>query len=208
MNDLLRRLALSFIPIFVALDAIGNIPFFLSLTEGLEHGERLRVADVCTAVATIIALAFMLGGRFVFGLMGISVLDFRIAGGILLLVLSTHMLIVGKTVNAAPEDIAVFPLASPLIAGPAVLTTTLLLTGTLGFLPTLFSLLVNMGITWAVFRNANRIELLITKQGAKAFSKLVEILLAAIAVMMIRSGIESAVSQFMAGLQSSCSAGG
>jgi len=199
MNDLLHRFVLSFIPLFVALDAVGNIPFFLSLTDGIEPGERTRVANVSTLAAAAIALFFMLGGRFVLNLMGICVCDFRIAGGALLLVLSTHMLIAGKTVNVAPEEVAIFPLATPLMAGPAVLTTTLLLVGTLGFVLTLFSLILNMAITWAVFRNAHRIELLITKQGAKAFSKVMEILLAAIAVMMIRSGVEGAILQFIAG---------
>jgi len=202
MNSLLHRFVLSFIPLFVAVDAVGNIPLFMNLTEGLDNGERRRVANVCTLVAMVIALAFMLGGRFVLSVMGISVCDFRIAGGALLLVLSTHMLIAGKTVHVAPEDVAIFPLASPLIAGPAVLTTTLVLVGTMGFAPTLLSLALNMAITWAVFRNAGCIELLITRQGAKAFSKVVEILLAAIAIMMIRSGIEGAIIQFMARIES------
>lgn len=199
MGNLLHSFILSFIPVFVATDAIGNIPLFVGLTEGLPDPERRRVANISVLMATSIALAFMFGGRLVFEVMGITVPDFRIAGGVLLLVLSTHMLIAGKAAVGAPlEDVAIFPLASPLIAGPAVLTTTLVLAARPGnFVPTLISLILNMGITWVVFRYCHRVEMIITKQGAKAFSKVVEILLAAIAVHMIRVGLEEAGMEFV-----------
>jgi len=190
---LLESFILTFIPVFVATDAIGNIPLFVGLTEGLDQRERNRVANMSVLMATAITLLFMLFGRLVFSIMSISVPDFRIAGGILLLVLSTHMLIAGKTTREVGGDVAVFPLASPLIAGPAVLTTTLVLTGTRGLGMTLVSLVLNMAITWVVFRQCHRIEMLITRQGSKAFSKVVEILLAAIAVSMIRKGLEAII---------------
>ena len=193
MKEFLNDFILCLIPVFVATDAIGNIPMFAGLTEGLSDHERKRVANMSVLMASIIALAFMFGGKLVFDVMEISQADFRIAGGVLLLVLSTHMLIVGKTVNVSMEDVAIFPLASPLIAGPAVLTTTLVLAAKPGnFVPTLISLVLNMWITWIVFRNCHRVEMIITKQGSKAFSKVVEILLAAIAVHMIRVGMQEA----------------
>ena len=191
MTKFLNDFVLSFIPLFIATDAIGNIPLFVGLTESLSDKERKRVANMSVLMASIIALAFMFGGKLVFDIMGISQADFRIAGGILLLVLSTHMLVVGKAVSAATEDVAIFPLASPLIAGPAVLTTTLVL-GSQHFVATLISLILNMGITWVVFRNCHRVEMIITKHGSKAFSKVVEILLAAIAVHMILTGLQEA----------------
>ncbi|HUS57062.1 MAG TPA: MarC family protein [Planctomycetota bacterium] len=191
MNEFLKSFLLTFIPLFVATDAIGNIPLFVALTEGLSQRERNRVADVSVLMATIIVLLFMIGGQLVFSLLEISVADFRIAGGILLLVLSTHMLIAGKTTAGAGGDVAIFPLASPLVAGPAVLTTTLVLGSSHGLLMTLLSLVLNMAITWGVFRKCGRIEMLITRQGSKAFSKVVEIILAAIAVSMIRHGLET-----------------
>jgi len=198
MKEFLEDLILSFIPVFVATDAIGNIPMFVGLTDGLSDLERKRVANISVLMASIIALAFMFGGKVVFGIMGITVSDFRIAGGVLLLVLSTHMLIAGKAAGSPAEDVAVFPLASPLIAGPAVLTTTLVLAARPGnFIPTLISLVANMGITWVVFRYCHRVEMVITKQGSKAFSKVVEILLAAIAVHMIRVGLEDAAAEFL-----------
>ena len=198
MKEFLEDLILSFIPVFVATDAIGNIPMFVGLTDGLSDLERKRVANISVLMASIIALAFMFGGKVVFGIMGITVSDFRIAGGVLLLVLSTHMLIAGKAASSPAEDVAVFPLASPLIAGPAVLTTTLVLAARPGnFIPTLISLVANMGITWVVFRYCHRVEMVITKQGSKAFSKVVEILLAAIAVHMIRVGLEDAAAEFL-----------
>jgi len=192
MQEFLYQFFRAFVPVFVAIDAVGTIPLFVSLTDGFDPAERRRVADLCTLVAGIIILSFMAVGKAVLSAMGVTVYDFRIAGGILLLVLSTHMLIAGKTTRLKSEDVAIFPLASPLIAGPAVLTTTLVLTSTRGWAVTLASLAVNMLIAWAVFRNAFRIETVIGRHGARAFSKVVEILLAAIAVTMIRTGIQDA----------------
>jgi len=193
MLGFLHQFLRAFIPVFVALDAIGTIPLFVSLTDGFDKAERRRIANQCTLAAAIIILVFMAVGKAMLNAVGIAFYDFQIAGGLLLLALSTHMLIAGRTTSLTTQDVAIFPLASPLIAGPAVLTTTLVLIGSRGWLPTLASLMANLLIAWIVFRRAHRIEMLITRQGAKGFSKVVEILLAAIAVSMIRSGIQKAI---------------
>jgi len=198
MSDTLQQLLLAFIPVFVAMDAVGNIPFFVALTREMSMEERRRVANVTVLMAAIIILGFVFAGKAVFRVMGITVADFRIAGGILLLVLSTYMLIVGKGTNGEPREVAVFPLASPLVAGPATLTTALMLVGTRGWILTVVSVFLNLAITWVIFRYSDYIERVITRQGSKAFSKVVEILLAAIAVMMIRCGIEESIRAFVA----------
>jgi len=185
----MQNFLLAFIPMFVAVDAIGNVPFFLSLTEGFSPAERSRVAKVSVLVATVIILVFVVGGRLIFLLMGITLIDVRIAGGILLLAFSIHMLLTGKSQLTGTEDIAIFPLASPLLAGPAVLTITLVLSKSRGPLITLASVVINMAIAWVCFRYASSVERILTRQGTKAFSKVVEILLAAIAIMMIRHGV-------------------
>jgi multiple antibiotic resistance protein len=125
--------------------------------------------------------------------MGITVSDFKIAGGILLLSLSVNFLLPGKTKGfASPphgRDVGIFPLGTPLITGPAVLTTTLMIIDEYGLAPTYISLILNMTIAWAVFIKSDLIMNLVGIGGTRAFSKVADILLASIAITMIRGGV-------------------
>lgn len=189
----LRPLApyiLSFIPIFVAVNALGNIPLYLSLTDGMKLSQRHKVVTSSLVVATVIAILFMFIGNILLRFMGVTVPDFRIAGGILLLILSVHLLLPGEERRGrATTDVGVFPLGTPLITGPAVLTTVLVMREAYGIFPTTVSLILNMGITWSVLWKADIIIRFIGKGGSRALSKVADIFLAAIAVMMIRIGV-------------------
>lgn len=185
---------LSFIPIFVAVNALGNLPLYISLTDGMKPKARHKVILNSLIVATIIAVAFMLIGKLILRLMGVSVSDFKIAGGILLLILSVHLLLPGEEKRGhATTDVGIFPLGTPLITGPAVLTTVLVLTDVFGLIPTALSFILNMGITWFVLSQADLFIRLMGKGGTRALSKVSDIFLAAIAVTMIRSGVMDVV---------------
>jgi len=186
----LRPYLLSFIPVFVAVNSIGILPVFLSLTEGMDRSDRRRTIYTSVLTATILALSFMFLGKWLLLFMGITIADFRVAGGLLLLVLSVNLLFPkederGKLHN----DVGAFPLGTPLITGPAVLTTVLVLSGTRGFAPTSVSLTLNMCIVLLVFLKADLLSKVMGRTGMKAFSKVAHILLAAIAVTMMRKGI-------------------
>src|SRR2546423_2548301 len=117
-----------FIPMFVAIDPFGMVPIFLAVTDGLSDECRRRVSFEAVLAATAIALAFMFAGRWLFDFLGITAADFKIAGGAILLVLAVlDLLITGKPAVHEPEIVGIVPLAMPLIAGPATLTTTLVL---------------------------------------------------------------------------------
>jgi multiple antibiotic resistance protein len=184
---------LTFIPIFVAVDAIGNIPLFISLVEGLSKKQRQKVIIDSVTTATVVAILFVLIGKWVLGVVGITISDFQIAGGILLFVIAVRLLLPGtyKTLlsNGHEKDIGVFPLGTPLITGPAVLTTTLMMRDSFGVFPTFISLLVNMLIVWFTLAKADSIMRLMGAGGTRAFSKIMYILLAAIGVMMVRKGL-------------------
>lgn len=185
---------LSFIPIFVAVDCLGTIPIFLSLTERMGHKQHRIVIFHSVATATIIAILFMVIGKFILHVIGVTINDFKIAGGILLLVLSINLLLPGKFkgeyfLSSKEGDIGVFPLGTPLITGPAVLTTTLIVLDSFGALATFVSLILNMLVVWVTFIFAERLMRLMGSAGIRAFSKVAYILLAAIAIMMIRKGI-------------------
>ena len=184
---------MTFIPIFAAVDALGNIPLFIALTHSLNKRHKQKVIQESIITATIIAVLFMFLGKAILRLLGITVADFQIAGGILLLVISTHLLLAGKrkgsVLTEGSADVGIFPLGTPLVTGPAVLTMTLMMVDSFGALPTFISLVLNMFIVWLTFRYTEFFVRIIGESGMKALSKIMYILLAAIAVMMMRKGV-------------------
>jgi len=188
--DLAKASLLSFIPIMVALDAPGTLPLYVAMTEGIRKHERRKIVRQSILTALLITIGFVFLGRAVFNALGILVEDFMIAGGIVLLIIAvTEIVRAGERKILISPTIGVVPFGTPLIAGPAMLTTTLVLVGTYGYLPVILSLIVNILLAWAVFAQADRIIRLIGISGSRAFAKIAALLLAAIAVKMIRSGI-------------------
>jgi len=193
MMQILNTFLLAFIPIFVAVDSIGNIPLFVSLVEGTTKEERHKIIVQSITTATVVAIAFMFAGRWVLSFIGITIPDFQISGGALLFIISMRLLLPGssKTLfsNNHDKDVGVFPLGTPLITGPAVLTTTLMMLNNFGSAYTFASLAINMLIVWVTLVKADGIMRLMGSSGTRAFAKIMYILLAAIGVMMIRKGI-------------------
>lgn len=193
MLKILEPYILTFIPIFVAVDAIGNIPLFISLVEGMSKKQRHKIIMDSVTTATVVAVLFMFIGKAILRFIGISILDFQIAGGALLFIISACLLLPGTQrsllYNGHDKDIGVFPLGTPLITGPAVLTTTLIMLDSFGIIPTFVSLITNMLIVWITLAKADTIMKLMGSNGTRAFSKIMYILLAAIGVMLVRRGV-------------------
>jgi multiple antibiotic resistance protein len=191
--ELLRELALTFVPLFFAMDAVGNLPIFLALTQEIERKRRRRAVHLATLTALGIGLGFVAIGKAIFSLLGIEVADFLVAGGIILLILAVRYLITGKIVetqdSSATEMVGVVPLGTPLVVGPAVLTTLLLLIGQYRIVIVLSSFILNLVIQWLLFRQADRIVDFLGRTGVNAISKIIMLLLAAIAVKMISQGV-------------------
>lgn len=186
----------SFIPLFVAIDALGILPVFLNLTDNLKIEEKRSIITHATVAALIVSIVFLFIGRGLFSVMGINENDFRIAGGIVLLVISiADLAFAGYRVkaNKTPE-IGVVPIGIPLMIGPAALTTLLILADNYGIWMTLASLLLNMGVVWVMFRKADYLVRIIREPGARAFGKVMALFLAAIAVMMIRVGLSNFIN--------------
>ena len=185
-----RTLALAFIPIFVAVDAPGVLPMFISLTEPIKKSQRAKVIRDSMITAAAIAIVFIFVGKSIFRFLGITVYDFMVAGGSLLFILSINDLLNPEKSKRMPADtLGAVPLGMPLIVGPAVLTTCLIVMDTYGLVPTLMSVILNILIAGLIFASADFFMKFIGKGGAKAISKIASLFLAAIAVMMIRKGI-------------------
>ncbi|MBM3255681.1 MAG: MarC family protein [Candidatus Omnitrophica bacterium] len=199
MLKLIEPFVLTFIPIFVAVDAIGNIPLFVSLVEGSSHKQRERIIRDSATTATVVAILFMFVGKWVLRFIGITIPDFQIAGGLLLFAIAVYLLLPGVSKGlfsvGHAKDIGVFPLGTPLITGPAVLTTTLMMLDSFGTAPTFISLILNMLIVWFTLARADFIMRIMGAAGTRAFSKIMYILLAAIGVMMVRRGIMGVMLQ-------------
>lgn len=182
---------LCFVPLFVAMDAIGLLPIFMNLTEGLDRASVRRVIWHSMITAAVVTAVFLVAGKVTLEMIGVTLADFMIAGGALLFVISlSDLLTVEKQVRRVdPESMGAVPLGVPLMVGPAVLTTTIILVGEHGYMPTLLAIVVNILIAGAAFSFSEYITRLIGKTGTRTLSKLTALILAVIAVMMVRKGI-------------------
>ena len=181
---------LAFIPIFVAVDAIGVLPIFVSFVEGVEKKERARVILQAMLTAFLLATGFIFLGKWIFGVLGIGIGDFAIAGGALLFAIAiTDIMSPDKKRRVPADELGAVPLGTPLIVGPAVLTTCMLIVGQYGVPATLLSVTLNILIAGATFFMADTFIKVVGEAGVKALSKIMSLLLAAIAVMMIRKGV-------------------
>jgi multiple antibiotic resistance protein len=189
MSMLVKQFVQAFIPLFVAIDPIGLAAIFFGLGQGVPPALRQRIARQATITGGGVALAFLFLGQSIFRALGISVSDFQIAGGLILFVLAARDLVL-----ATPEDqkmsdgFGVVPLGMPLIAGPALITTLLVLAQTLGWMMTLAGLVANLLLIMLAFAYSEWLSRKIGATGLRAISKIISMLLAAIAVNMIRRG--------------------
>lgn len=189
MSEALTRFLQAFIPLFVAIDPVGLAAVFLALGAGVAPATRRRIAWQATATGGGVALGFLFLGQYVFAALGISASDFQIAGGLILFILAARDLVLPEGAPARlPDDFGVVPLGMPLIAGPALIATLLLLVRTQGMSVTLAGLAVNLVIVVLAFAGSDWLGRKIGLTGLRAISKIISMLLAAIAVAMIRRG--------------------
>jgi multiple antibiotic resistance protein len=191
VSEFWHNFVLTFVPLFIVIDALGTLPVVISLSEGMTLKERNKMINMATVTAIIVGLAFLFFGQFILNVMGISVGAFAIAGGLILLILSIKLIITGHMVDVVKEEmVAVVPIGTPLTAGPATITTLLLLAMQYPLYIVLISFALNMLITWVIFLLGNRLSHFLGKGGLNAISKVFSLLLAAIAVSMIINGLE------------------
>jgi multiple antibiotic resistance protein len=190
MGDLLQKFVQAFIPLFVALDPIGLAAIYIALSGGVPEARKRRIAHQAVVTGGLVALVFLFLGQGIFAAVGITVGDFQIAGGLILFILAARDLLQPFAAPPAdvPEDFGVVPLGMPLIAGPAAIATLLLLAQTVGLAITLAALAVNLALLALAFAQAERLVRLLSPTGLRAISKIVSLLLAAIAISLIRRG--------------------
>ncbi len=187
---MLHNILLSFIPLFVAVDAVGLLPVFISLTQGLEPAEKRRVIYQSVLTGGLLAVGFVFLGQAIFRLLGIAMGDFLIAGGAILFCIAMIDLVSPASETRRPSaDLGAVPLGTPLIAGPAVLATSLAIIQEYGLWATLISVVVNVALCGLLMGVSGALLRFLGRAGSRALSKITSLLLGAIAVMLIRKGI-------------------
>ncbi len=191
MRAFAEQLLQAFIPLFVAIDPIGLAAIFLGLGQGVARKQRQMIARQATVTGGAVALLFLFLGTTIFKALGITPGDFQIAGGLILFLLAARDLTHSAAAPAKlPHDFGVVPLGMPLIAGPALIATLLLLAQTLGLLVALTALVANLLVVVLAFAYSEKLGHWIGATGLRAISKIISMLLAAIAVNMIRRGLD------------------
>jgi multiple antibiotic resistance protein len=189
----------AFVAVFVLADALGNAPILLVLTKGMEPEERNRVIDRATVVATVVLIVFTFIGQPILNYLHISMASLEVAGGLLLLLIALDMLQgeLDAPVVEQSRDVAITPLALPLLAGPGTLTTVMLLVANaktasllINYTSVVAGIMAAMAVTWFIMRQAGRIDRLIGAEGAVIATKLLGFLLAALAVEIGAGGLK------------------
>jgi len=199
-----QQLIKFFVVFFVVVEPISLIPLFAGLTEGASEGYRKKMASKASLIALIICVLFALAGAKFLETMGISLSAFRIAGGTLLFLIALEMVFARTSGSRSTtpekeeaktrEDISVFPLAFPFIAGPGALATILLMAGEVGGHPLLFVgflcvVALVMFLCWLLMRATPKLMRAFGVTGANVMSRLSGVILAALAVQFIIDGI-------------------
>jgi multiple antibiotic resistance protein len=187
---------------FVVIDPIGTVPLFIVVTKGLKNNDKIRVAFEGVIIATLVLLFFAIFGSYLLKYLGISFNAFTIAGGIILFIISLQMLFDirterrKKSINEKRESISIFPIAIPLLAGPAAITSVILAVSSAGenyssFIINLISLTVVMIICLIVFRIFINFQKYINEKIINIFSRVIGIILAALSIQYILDGLKS-----------------
>jgi multiple antibiotic resistance protein len=185
----------TFVAVFVLADALGNAPILLILTKGMEAEQRNRVVDRATVVATSVLLVFAFIGQPILNYLHISIASLQVAGGLLLLLIALDMLNgkIEEPIVEQDRDVAITPLALPLLAGPGTLTTVMLLMSQEpnAHLSVISGIVTAMLVSWLIFRQANRVSHWIGAEGAIIATKILGFLLAALAIELGSEGIRT-----------------
>jgi multiple antibiotic resistance protein len=188
-----------FLPIFVAMDPLGVLPAFIQMTSELSNARRQKMVDVSILVAGAVGLLFIPLGPLVLSALGLKTGDFQVAGGLLVLVVALRDVVWDQkmmTMSETSDATGIVPFGIPLLVGPAVFATLILLRDRFSPVEIAASLVLNLLISWAVFKKSGSLMKWMGLTGTKVVSKLAALLLAAYAVMMIRVGLSS-LKQFL-----------
>lgn len=196
----------AFVTILVTIDPPGLAPLFLALTRGMNRGERMQVGTRASIIGFGVLALFAVAGAIILGVFGITLPAFRVAGGLLLFYIAFEMIFEQRqerkekhATTAITKDhirnVAAFPLAIPLIAGPGAISATVLLSGSMssavGYVMLVAIIAACIAITWLTFIAAERVDGFLGETGRSILTRLLGVILAALAVQFVADGIKA-----------------
>ena len=189
--DFITDLTRAVIALFIIVDPFGNIPIFMGLTEKIPDTQRKKVYNTATLVGFALLLVFAFTGQEILTIFGLSIYSFEVAGGILLLIIAIRILITGSMHEniESPESLGAVPIAIPLLVGPGAITTTIFNLQTYGSLLAILAVLIVLSLTWVILRFINGIYKFLGKTGSLVIARVMALLIAAIAVQYILTGV-------------------
>ncbi len=183
----------AFIQIAIAIDVLGILPLYLGMVENVPEDRKKSVLRASLLAGLVVGIGFTLLGRAAFRVLSIEIYDFEIAGGLILLLIGVLDLVgEEKTMRKPAEAFGIVPLGIPLIVGPAVISVMFLLVDQTGILATVAAFIANLIVVGLTFRYAPYVSRFLGKDGMKAISKVMMLILIAVGVRMLRLGIMTA----------------
>lgn len=196
----------AFVTILATIDPPGLAPLFLAVTRGMNREQRLQVSVRASVIAFVVLAVFAVAGAAILTVFGITLPAFRVAGGFLLFFIAFEMVFEKRQDRKEKisdvaitrdhiHNIAAFPLAIPLIAGPGAISATVLLSGSFqgwaGQLALVLIILACLAATYLVFVLAERIDQFLGQTGRSILTRLLGVILAALAVQFVADGIKA-----------------
>jgi multiple antibiotic resistance protein len=174
--------------LFFVFDPFASIPIFITLTKDLDKNERKKSANRAVMVAGILFILFVLFGNALLSFFGISLASFKIAGGLVLLLMSLEI-ILGINMTRSQSEVGWVVIATPILTGPGVITTAIVLTSKYGCATILVSGAIALLLTWILLRKSELLIQLVGKTVIDIFSKVIGLLIGALAVEFVMDGI-------------------
>jgi multiple antibiotic resistance protein len=206
VQSYLQFALVTFTSVLFIVDPIAVVPTYLVITQGQDAAQRRKTASRACIAATIILVTFALAGKAIFGVFGITMPAFRIAGGLILWLVAMDMLHGTRSTQEgtaeivegqAKEDVAVTPLAMPMLAGPGAISTVMVLSGQARTTPQTIavyaSIFLTLLIAWLTLRTGERLVVKMGQTGIRVMTRIMGLLLAAIAVQFVITGVREAL---------------
>lgn len=177
--------------IFAILNPISVLPTFLSITDEMDPGHRHRIVRNSCLAVLVIALALAVGGNYILSFFSVGIPGLQIGGGVLLMVIAAEML--GglprtKSLDTG-DEIAIVPIATPLLVGPGTMTTVIVLSATVPIMVLIFSILIVTGLTFLILRYSEFLVRIMGSNGTRALGRFMTIIIAAFAAQLIYAGL-------------------
>lgn len=189
--DFISDVGKAAIALFIIVDPLGDIPIFMGLTDKMPDGSRKKVYNTATLVGFVLLLIFAFTGQEILNIFDLSIYSFEVAGGLLLLIIAIRILISGSMHEnvESPESIGAVPIAIPLLVGPGAITTTIFNLQAYGTLTAILAVVIVLSLTWVILRFINQVYRVLGKTGALIIARVMALLIAAIAVQYILTGV-------------------